>query len=392
MQLVPDTERHTKNTLTSLKHIHQPTMLLRNGFCGKLESLCCSFFSLFPKVFVLATLTWAVWGTISELHFFVEFSSGSFVLSALIICLYILCIYTYAMIIWKGPGTPMDFPELKQNSAVASLRPEMTHNDSSSSEQSKNIPSTTQRAPPLELLHSHTIENGVPCLRWCAKCEVWKPDRCHHCSNCNSCFLRMDHHCPWFSCCIGFRNHKFFIQFLIYALFLCLEVFAISFYLLWDFLASEQYTASKYLSLNLVFLALLSLVFTICLFFFAGFLIYLVLKNQTTIEFQDVRWNYLGDRSAEYEYDNRGKKKRLTNFYDLGKAKNWQAIMGASWIQWLLPLTVTSRSLAGWNNGLNFEVDEDIYEKYCHNLQLQERLNEQLQDYRDQLRGQRYQE
>jgi palmitoyltransferase len=28
--------------------------------------------------------------------------------------------------------------------------------------------------------------------KWCKVCEIWKPDRAHHCRVCDSCVLRMD--------------------------------------------------------------------------------------------------------------------------------------------------------------------------------------------------------
>jgi palmitoyltransferase len=31
--------------------------------------------------------------------------------------------------------------------------------------------------------------------RWCLKCNAYKPERTHHCRQCNKCVLRMDHHC-----------------------------------------------------------------------------------------------------------------------------------------------------------------------------------------------------
>ena len=34
-------------------------------------------------------------------------------------------------------------------------------------------------------------------VRYCFVCQCIKPDRAHHCSVCEKCVLRYDHHCPW---------------------------------------------------------------------------------------------------------------------------------------------------------------------------------------------------
>lgn len=48
-------------------------------------------------------------------------------------------------------------------------------------------------------------------ISWCAKCKAPRPERAHHCSVCQQCVMRMDHHCPWVGNCVGFGNHKYFI-------------------------------------------------------------------------------------------------------------------------------------------------------------------------------------
>lgn len=53
--------------------------------------------------------------------------------------------------------------------------------------------------------------------RYCDRCKCIKPDRTHHCSICQECVLKMDHHCPWVNNCVGYSNYKFFILFLFYA-------------------------------------------------------------------------------------------------------------------------------------------------------------------------------
>eukprot|EP01062_Namystynia_karyoxenos_P008422 TRINITY_DN12961_c0_g1_i1.p1 TRINITY_DN12961_c0_g1~~TRINITY_DN12961_c0_g1_i1.p1 ORF type:complete len:532 (+),score=90.76 TRINITY_DN12961_c0_g1_i1:100-1596(+) len=51
----------------------------------------------------------------------------------------------------------------------------------------------------------------------CVPCATYKPERAHHCRKCGVCVLRFDHHCPWIAQCVGFRNHKVFLNLLTWA-------------------------------------------------------------------------------------------------------------------------------------------------------------------------------
>ena len=42
-----------------------------------------------------------------------------------------------------------------------------------------------------------------PSHSMCGQCQTFKPPMSHHCRICNRCVSRMDHHCPWVSCCWG---------------------------------------------------------------------------------------------------------------------------------------------------------------------------------------------
>jgi hypothetical protein len=53
---------------------------------------------------------------------------------------------------------------------------------------------------------------------FCIKCNRVRPARAHHCSTCQECILRMDHHCPWINNCVGANNHGHYLRFLAYCL------------------------------------------------------------------------------------------------------------------------------------------------------------------------------
>lgn len=361
-------------------------MWLHSGICSLAASACCWLLSLFPKVFAAVVLSWAEYATLTEIYMHSTNTVLSSIFAILVLLLYVLSIYTYFKIIVVGAGSPLDFPELaKDRRSTETPQPYAAEDDDADTLLLSG--EARLKYPPLEFLTSHTMRNGAPGYRWCSTCEVWKPDRCHHCSSCKRCFLRMDHHCPWFACCIGFRNHKFFIQLLGYITAYSGVVLALSTLMLYHFFSQEQYARGSYLSLNLVFLFVVSLAFFIAVGCFAGFLVYMVLRNTTTIEFLDERWSYLENKKAQYKFDANGDARKLRNIYDLGPRRNWVSIMGPHWYQWLLPVSVTNTSISGTNNGLNYDVDEAAFEDYCANLRLQDQLNAQLREYRQRAHG-----
>lgn len=290
------------------------------------------FGEYFPRVSVTLLVLWSCWTIIFKiLHLIPGFSvRNKLVLEFITTISASLVLWTYFKVLKEGPGSPLDIPLLVVNDYI----------------EDGNGNAVGTYSPPQEF-----VRYSIQCkkdggFRFCSKCKCWKPDRSHHCSACQKCVLKMDHHCPWFSDCIGFRNYRYFIQFLGWSNFYLFIVTSISGYTLWHFFVYDSWSI-EYFSLNQLFVFGLGLVFLLSLFIFLLFTIYQLALNKTTIETYESQRTRAGSRRA--------------NPFDIGCWRNCTYVMGDRFVDWIFPITKPGR-LDLYSLGVCYPLNTPLHE------------------------------
>ncbi|KAJ6221843.1 hypothetical protein RDWZM_000388 [Blomia tropicalis] len=186
-------------------------------------------------------------------------------------------------------------------------------------------------------------------ITFCKKCSYGpKPARAHHCSVCDRCILKMDHHCPWLNNCIGHRNHRYFFFFCAYTWLGTLFIMIFGVLILIDhqypnyslFIelfyhdSDLQEYDNKYTIMGLFTISTAKMrhmaigyeaIVSILLFFCLGLLLryhaFIITNGETSIE-------RLVNKQNRDLYRRRYKNLCYKNPYDFGPWENWKQFLG----------------------------------------------------------------
>ncbi|XP_029367743.1 palmitoyltransferase ZDHHC9 isoform X2 [Echeneis naucrates] len=163
-----------------------------------------------------------------------------------------------------------------------------------------NVPAG-QRPPPR--IRNVQINNQIVKLKYCYTCKIFRPPRASHCSICDNCVDRFDHHCPWVGNCVGKRNYRYFYLFTLSLSLLTIYIFTFDIVHVVmrsvnnGFLNTLKETPGTVLEVLVCFFTLWSVVGL------TGFHTYLISLNQTTNE--DIKGSWSGKNRVQNPYSHK---------------------------------------------------------------------------------------
>ncbi|KAL1925134.1 uncharacterized protein VTP21DRAFT_17 [Calcarisporiella thermophila] len=138
----------------------------------------------------------------------------------------------------------------------------------------------------VPLPKSVRIKDQIVWLKYCETCKIYRPPRCSHCRQCDNCVENEDHHCIWLNNCVGRRNYRSFITFIVTASVMCLYVLGFSLAHLLLLMRDHQLSfidAIRATPMSLV-ITLMSFILSWSVCGLTGYHLFLISRNLTTHE------------------------------------------------------------------------------------------------------------
>ncbi|XP_041854880.1 palmitoyltransferase ZDHHC12-A [Melanotaenia boesemani] len=175
-----------------------------------------------------------------------------------------------------------------------------------------------------EEMESMIPQSLTPRLRRCGYCLLQQPMRAKHCQTCKRCVRRFDHHCPWIENCVGERNHRWFVVYLLVQLLALLWALRIALSGISPSVSWETwFRVNGFLLVALAVIGVSSVVVALLV----GSHLYLVSVSCTTWEFiSRHRISYLKNcRDEENPFD-RGVLCNLWDFFCICRTVMWEQV------------------------------------------------------------------
>ncbi|XP_036379674.1 palmitoyltransferase ZDHHC15B-like [Megalops cyprinoides] len=270
---------------------------------------CQRIVSWVPVMIITSVVLWSYYAYVFELCLFTLRNTLEKVAYLLV---FHVCFVMFSWTYWKSIFTPPSSPSKKFHLSY-------TDKERYGKEERPDV----QKQILVEIARKLPVFTRAPsgAIRFCDHCQVIKPDRCHHCSACERCVLKMDHHCPWVNNCVGFSNYKFFLLFLTYSMLYCIFIAATVFrYFLMFWVGKLPNGSAKF---HVLFLLFVALMFFVSLMFLFAYHCWLVAKNRSTLEAFTAPVFLSGpDRSG----------------FDIGVRRNLEQVFGEERRLWLIPV------------------------------------------------------
>ncbi|GAA53786.1 probable palmitoyltransferase ZDHHC4 [Clonorchis sinensis] len=93
----------------------------------------------------------------------------------------------------------------------------------------------------------YVFDHVIYAPKECLTCPHIIPARARHCSRCDHCVFRFEHHCVWTNCCIGGENYSHFLLFIASSLAMVVNALRLEIRMLCDHTEHERLWSAQYL-------------------------------------------------------------------------------------------------------------------------------------------------